>query len=444
MAADGLRRAAELEPELWLWHYELGTLLLEMEDYEAAVVSLTQALVLRNKPATFTALGRAHYLLGEYDQGKSFLEQSLTAGSQDVETYALLAIMNARQARCDDARIYYSSALEMAADQTLALEAQALCEGGTSGAPGETATAPPTDPAATVAAPATATAVPGPALPGRIAFPVWTGDPGHYDTYVARPDGSDRRLVADQMHQPAFRPGGGWLAVNGERPQHLNLHLVRVDGTGLVEITSYLEDQRPRWSPDGESLVYSSSRHPDRQSRVYIMDDVPFDGRQGEDRIVRANLYELLGDYPTWLPDGRILYTGCEQTSGTARCGLVAVSAAPGPQAPQALTDYPGDAAPAAAADGRIAFMSDRDGNWEVYVMGANGSGLLRLTDTPANDGLPTWSPDGAYLAFVSDRGGAWAIWAIRPDGTGLRKLFELGGAGLAVDWQRESISWGP
>jgi TolB protein len=443
LAAVALRHAAELEPELWLRHQELGALLLETGDYEAAIVALTQALVLRHKPATYTTLGRAHYALDEYDQGKSFLEQSLTAGAQDAETYALLAIMNARQGRCDDARIYYGTALEKAPDHALALEARALCDG-TPEAAGEAATAPAADPAITATATATATAVPGPALPGWIAFPVWSGEPGQYDTYIAHPDGSDRRLVGASMHQPAFRPDGRWLAVNGEGAQYLNLHVVRTDGSDLMKVTAYLEDQLPRWSPDGNSLVFSSSRHPDRQSRVYIMDSVPFDGQEGEDRPVRANLYEVLGDYPTWLPDGRILYTGCEQSMGAARCGLVAVSAAPGPQTPSALTDYPGDAAPAASADGHIAFMSDREGNWEVYVMNADGSGLLRLTETPANDGLPAWSPDGTYLAFVSDRDGAWAIWAIRPDATGLRKLFDLGGAGLAVDWQRESISWGP
>lgn len=44
------------------------------------------------------------------------------------------------------------------------------------------------------------------------------------------------------------------------------------------------------------------------------------------------------------------------------------------------------------AAD-RIVFQSDRDGNPEIYVMNADGSGLTRLTDDPANDLSPAWSP---------------------------------------------------
>ena len=49
--------------------------------------------------------------------------------------------------------------------------------------------------------------------------------------------------------------------------------------------------------------------------------------------------------------------------------------------------------APEAPATGRIAFASDRDGNFEVYEMNADGAGVTRLTDTPASDINPAWSP---------------------------------------------------
>jgi Tol biopolymer transport system component len=40
-----------------------------------------------------------------------------------------------------------------------------------------------------------------------------------------------------------------------------------------------------------------------------------------------------------------------------------------------------------------IAFQTNRDGNWEIYTMHADGSGLLNLTNTPADDELPYWRP---------------------------------------------------
>lgn len=53
---------------------------------------------------------------------------------------------------------------------------------------------------------------------------------------------------------------------------------------------------------------------------------------------------------------------------------------------------------------GKIAFISDRDGNQEIYVMDSRGGNQRRLTNTPDNEWDPAWSPDGTKIAFVSER----------------------------------------
>ncbi len=89
------------------------------------------------------------------------------------------------------------------------------------------------------------------------------------------------------------------------------------------------------------------------------------------------------------------------------------------------LTDHPGDAGfPAWSPDGRrIAFGSGRDGDFDIYVMQADGTGLVQLTDHPGRDGWPAWSPDGRRIAFDSDRDGDRDIYVMQADGTGLVQL---------------------
>jgi hypothetical protein len=70
-----------------------------------------------------------------------------------------------------------------------------------------------------------------------------------------------------------------------------------------------------------------------------------------------------------------------------------------------------------------LAFQSKRDGNWEIYVQRADGSGLLRLTNHLADDAEPDWSPDGTRIVFRSNRAGNNDIYVINADGSGLQRL---------------------
>jgi len=68
----------------------------------------------------------------------------------------------------------------------------------------------------------------------------------------------------------------------------------------------------------------------------------------------------------------------------------------------------------------RIAFLSERDGNWDIYVMDADGSNPTNLTHDAGFDGYPAWSPDGQRIAFASNRDGNTEIYVIAADGSSL------------------------
>jgi len=85
--------------------------------------------------------------------------------------------------------------------------------------------------------------------------------------------------------------------------------------------------------------------------------------------------------------------------------------------------------------NGKIAFMSDRDGDCEIWVVNADGSGLTQLTFNSAFDAEPVWSPDGKKIAFTSDRGGYWGIWTMNADGSGQTQLTTSLGTDCGPAW---------
>jgi Tol biopolymer transport system component len=178
----------------------------------------------------------------------------------------------------------------------------------------------------------------------------------------------------------------------------------------------------------GEKIVFDSNRGGDYRN-IYAMD------AEGGN-VVRLTTEETNEFAGPWSPDGQhIAFTWFGLTTSD-----IWVMNADGSN-PVNLTDTPqiDEGFPAWSPDGqRLAYTTRRDGNNEIYVMNADGSNPVRLTDNPADDLAPSWSPDGSRIAFVSDRdnsAGVYDIYLMDADGATVTRLTTSVGSAYTPAW---------
>ena len=138
---------------------------------------------------------------------------------------------------------------------------------------------------------------------------------------------------------------------------------------------------------------------------------------------------------PSWTPDGAKITFASDQTGDWE----IFIMNADGSGVTQLTSNTSIDVAPAISPDGtKIAFVSNRDGDFEIFVMNINGTSVTQLTSNTDEDGAqgpnlfglsfgistPSWSPDGTQIAFTSDSDGPdWDIFIMDADGTNVIQL---------------------
>jgi len=87
--------------------------------------------------------------------------------------------------------------------------------------------------------------------------------------------------------------------------------------------------------------------------------------------------------------------------------------------------------------------VSNRDGNYEIYVINVDGTGLTRLTYNRGADISPVWSPDGTKIAFMSVREGRSGLYIMNADGSDPR-FVTTANFGIELPLCRRSLTWSP
>jgi hypothetical protein len=288
----------------------------------------------------------------------------------------------------------------------------------------------------------TPTNTPTPSVKGKIAFPVFDPERGTYDIFIANADGTGREKIKEEASQPCLSLDGTQIAYRSWRSDKRGLIWAETFGDDLWPITIRHEASRPSVSRIG--IAYHLRQAPDSAAHIYLSTG------SGEPEVIRwgDQHQPLLGESPAWVSKEHLVYKSC----AGGICGLYLTEGVYEGTGITQITNELSDTNPEASPDGKkVAFMSNRDLNWEIYVMDLESYTVDRLTKNAVNDGLPIWSPDGRTIAFVSDRsGGEWAVWAMNSDGSNQRKLFSLKGsphgdvrdATQRSGWEEERLSW--
>ena len=245
----------------------------------------------------------------------------------------------------------------------------------------------------TVLACAIATMAAFPGANGKIVFGSFRGG----SIFTMNPDGSNQTAVPYDpsvlidAYEPTVSADGKRIALVSPGADGFDIWTLNFDGSNPRDISNQSGDETgASWSPSGTQVAYF---HGPRggQSHIWVVNDDGTTRRQ-----LTAGSYN--DAHPAWSPDGS-----------------------------------------------KIAFATDRDGNWEIYVMNADGTGQTNLTNNPASDCNflggggpgPSWSPDGNSIAFETDRDGNYQIYVMDANGTGQTRLTN----DLSLD---DSPAWSP
>jgi len=234
-------------------------------------------------------------------------------------------------------------------------------------------------------------------------------------TTIAGPGGDDT---------PAWSPNGTKIAFTSDIGNQ-EIYVMNADGSGQTNLTqNAASDRQPTWSPDGTKIAFLSNRSGDfeiwsmnangssptnltmtpgiQEDPAWAPDNTKIAYRQPVDLFTmnpdgtNQALFPLaIGpsvSQPDWSPDAqKIAFTG-DIPAVSTHIYVVNADATGGVTQ---LTSVGLNSVPAYSPDGtKIAFVSHRDGNAEIYVMNANGTGQANLTQNGVSDTNPDWQPD--------------------------------------------------
>ena len=261
----------------------------------------------------------------------------------------------------------------------------------------------------------------------------------HYQLFTSQADGSGpHQLTAftdSDAFQGAWSPSGKQIAFAraiyaGVFVTRAAIYTMNADGSGQRSLTPTGVNGEPSWAPDGKLIVFGTLDF-GHEATISVMSATGGHVRKLLTTPLPCKRFcEILFGSATFSPDGKRIAFIWGKKAGAA---IFTMSAGGGdlkqvtPWKAERVTDKL-DWSP----DGsRIAFSSPGIGevpgiSSNVFTVRPDGTGLVKLTDSRGgriNNGLDSWSPDGKKIAFVSNRSGTYEIYVMNADGSAVTQV---------------------
>lgn len=222
---------------------------------------------------------------------------------------------------------------------------------------------------------------------------------GEFTPAQVKTDGSDLQtlswvaafgvMLENKDFDPAWSPDGSQLAWTSLRGMNTSLMIAQADGSDERKLTDRNDsDMRLAWSPDG--------------TRIAFIADIDNRGEQWQVWMVDV----ATGEATAFAPDSLYCYQVAWSLDGT-----------------QLL----------------IAVQGDKDilaGEFDLMLLNADGSDLRPLGKDEVFKGDPTYAPDGSQVAYMSNEEGHWHIYVMNPDGSNVRRVTEGDGDHMFPAWR--------
>ena len=280
---------------------------------------------------------------------------------------------------------------------------------------------------------------------GRIAFDsdrhggdgdIWTMRPGGGDQLNLTP-GSEANESA-----PNWRADGRKILFMSDRETARNpnprgargpdweIFVMNANGSNPRQITdNELDDEDPAWSPDGSRIVFQRDFNPVIGKVNYDLFTMAADGTD-ERRLTDSRGVDDL--QPNWSSRGKIAFV----SDGDGDPEIYSMRG-DGSKVRKLTRNKLDDEFPNWSPNGRaIVFHRARNDNFDVYRMRRDGGGVERLTTDPVGEGIPAFSPDGRMITYFSERGESSDLFTMRQGGGGKTNRTSNKAFEFASDWQ--------